>query len=298
MPALLIVAMGSASGAPVSPWVEVLGIAQDAGHPHIGCTAELCTEAFADPARGHHVVSLAIVDPAAQSWWLLDASPDLPAQLHAIGSRVSGSLGGIFVTHAHIGHYTGLMYLGREAQGASGVPVWAMPRMAAFLRENGPWSQLVTAGNIAVTELADGTAVSLGQVAVTPFRVPHRDEFSETVGFRVRGPKRTVVYLPDIDKWERWDEPVEQLVAGADVLWLDGTFYANGEVARDMSEIPHPFVSETVARLEGLPASERDKVRFIHLNHTNPLLDPASAATRAVRAAGMHVAAEGEKFEL
>ena len=128
--------------------------------------------------------------------------------------------------------------------------------------------------------------------------VPHRDEYSETVGFRIRGPSRTIIYLPDIDKWERWELAIEDLMADADVAYLDGTFFAAEELpGRDMSEIPHPFIVESISRFKSLPAKERNKVRFIHANHTNPI-DPKSDASAAVTAAGHHVAKQGERFGL
>jgi pyrroloquinoline quinone biosynthesis protein B len=65
-----------------------------------------------------------------------------------------------------------------------------------------------------------------------------------------------------------------------------------------MSKVPHPLVMDTIARLAPLPATERAKVRFIHLNHTNPALDAASVAARAIRDTGMRVAAEGEVVPL
>jgi pyrroloquinoline quinone biosynthesis protein B len=137
---------------------------------------------------------------------------------------------------------------------------------------------------------------------VTPLLVPHRDEYSETVAFRVEGPRRSLLWLPDIDKWERWDAQgtrLEAVLAGVDVAYLDGTFFADGEVpGRAMSEIPHPFVRETLTRLAPLPAGERAKVRFVHLNRTNPLVRGDEAARAAVSAAGMAVAVEGEREEL
>jgi pyrroloquinoline quinone biosynthesis protein B len=278
------------------PGVVVLGVAQDAGHPQAACDKTCCRDAFADPAAGHRVASLGIVD--GDRAWLVDATPDLPRQLHEL-TAAGSELSGILLTHAHIGHYTGLMHLGREAMGASGVPVWAMPRMRGFLEGSGPWSQLVSLGNIAVTAAEDGVPVALGaQVTATPFLVPHRDELSETVGWRIRGPRRTVVWLPDIDKWQTWDTSLADLVAGADTVFVDGTFFADGEVARDMAEIPHPFVVETVGLLSHLPAEERHKVVFVHFNHTNPLLDPDGEEAAAVRAAGFRVARRGDRESL
>ena len=135
-------------------------------------------------------------------------------------------------------------------------------------------------------------------VRVTPITVPHRGEFSETVAFRIAGSGRSVLWLPDIDSWREWDElgtRLEDALASVDAAYLDGCFFANGELpGRDMSKIPHPPIMDTIARLASLPASERAKVRFIHLNHTNPALDHASDAARAIGAAGMRVAGEGE----
>ncbi len=283
------------------PIVIVLGIAQDAGFPQAGCAKSCCAVAGRDPDARRHVSCLAIVDPVSHERWLIDATPDLREQLRMLDAieppRGVPGLAGILLTHAHIGHYTGLMFLGHESMGASAVPVYAMPRMRAFLASNGPWDQLVRLRNVTLREITDGGPVRLNErITVTPFRVPHREEYSEVVGFRITGPRRTVVFIPDVDKWERWDREIEDVIAEADVAYLDGTFFAEGELpGRDMSAIPHPFIAETMRRLAPLPAAERDKVRFIHLNHTNPALDPASDAARAIETAGFRVAREGER---
>jgi pyrroloquinoline quinone biosynthesis protein B len=250
------------------------------------------------------VVSLAVVNPGTSQRWLLDASPDLPQQLHELDRATPVSDGpgidGIFLTHGHVGHYTGLMHLGREVMGARGVPVHVMPRMRTFLADSGPWSQLVALGNIDLTTMEEGTAVALGPgLSITPFLVPHRDEYTETVGFRIDGPSRSVLYLPDIDKWERWDVTIEKLLEQVDVAYLDGSFFDGEELpGRDMSQIPHPFVIDSMRRWAELPAATRARVRFLHMNHTNPLLDPDSDASRAVREAGFRVARQGERVDL
>ena len=278
----------------------VLGVAQDAGHPQAGCRKACCRDAWNDPSLRHHAACLAIVDPVSNQRWLLDASPDLPQQL-AMLSRISpGSLSGILLTHAHIGHYTGLMHLGREAMDAKVIPVWAMPRMTQFLSENEPWSSIIRQGHVQMRPLSAGEAVRLNErVQITPLLVPHRDELSETVGFLVEGPERKLLFLPDIDKWERWKTSIESVIARVDVALVDGTFFANGEIeGRDMSQIPHPFIEESIARFSSMPAAHRDRVRFIHLNHTNPALFPDSEAAKVIRAAGLHVAQEGEQHPL
>lgn len=283
-----------------APFTAVLGIAQDGGVPQAGSLGDARWD---DPAAQRRVVCLGVVDPVSGRRWMIDATPDFPRQsltLHRIGGGPARPvLDGIFVTHAHLGHYTGLMYLGKEAIGARSTPVWAMPRMAEFLTRNGPWSQLVSLGNIELRPLESGKAVELADaITVTPIPVPHRQEFSETVAFRIAGPRRSVLWMPDIDSWNELDAmgtSIESLIASVDVAYLDGTFWANGEIpGRDMSGFPHPFISSTIARLATLPESERSKVRFIHLNHTNPALIDGSDARQAIRRAGMRVAVEGE----
>jgi pyrroloquinoline quinone biosynthesis protein B len=287
-----------------APCLVVLGTAQDAGYPQAGCRRECCARAWADPKQRRHVVCLAIVDPQSRRRWLLECTPDFPQQLHRLDAIAppQDKLGidGIILTHAHCGHYSGLMHLGREAMGAGGVPVYAMPRMKRFLENNGPWSQLVTSKNIAIRQMADGEPQQLDErIAVTPMLVPHRGEYSETVGFRIQGPARSAIFLPDIDKWDRWETKIEDVLREVDVAYLDGTFYADGELpGRDLSNVPHPFIAESMKRFAALPKSERNKVRFLHFNHTNPVLDLQSRAAKRVQDAGHHVAVEGEKFEL
>jgi len=289
-----------------APFALVLGIAQDGGYPQAGTKEDAPWD---DPAARRLVASLAVVDPASGERWLVDATPDFPLQLHRLDRAApvastsdpsTAGLSGILLTHAHVGHYAGLIHLGREAMGARGVPVHAMPRMAAFLRANGPWELLVRLGNVELRPLAADTPVRLNdRLTVTPLLVPHRDEYSETVAFRIAGPRRTILWLPDIDKWERWDRRLEEVIAGVDTAYVDGTFFADGEVpGRSMAEIPHPFVRETLARLAALPAAERAKVRFVHLNRSNPLVRGDAAALAEVVAAGMAVAAEGERQPL
>ena len=169
---------------------------------------------------------------------------------------------GIFLTHAHIGHYTGLMYLGREVMGSQDVPVYAMPRMKSFLMNNGPWSQLVNLNNIEIRDLQNRQAVQLNKrLRVTPIQVPHRDEFSETVGYLIESDKTSVLFIPDIDKWGKWEDSILEWIQKIDMAFLDATFYQNGEISgRDMSEIPHPFVEESMALFNSLSEEDKSKV--------------------------------------
>ena len=291
------------------PYAVVLGSAQDAGLPQIGCRNECCERARRDPALRRFASSLLLADPRTGRRWLFDAGPDLREQVELARAhpptRIEAGprpplFDGVWLTHAHIGHYLGLAQLGREAYGAHGLDVFASPRMCAFLEHNGPWSLLVDGGALELHPLELDQPLELADdLSVTALRVPHRDELSDTLAFVIRGPRRALLYLPDIDKWERWDRRLEDVLASVDVALVDGTFFDGGEVpGRDMAEIPHPFVSETLERLVRAPADLRARVVFTHLNHTNPLADPASSAARRVRELGLRVAAEGLRIEL
>lgn len=282
------------------PYVLILGTAQDAGVPQMGCDSPFCKKAW---KTGLHepVSSIALVDPDSGSRWIFDATPDLPNQFEMLRKTTrdwSARLDGIFLTHAHIGHYTGLMFLGRESMATKNVPVYAMPRMKAMLERNAPWSQLVDLANISLKPLADEQDVKLSKISVKPFLVPHRDEFSETVGFRIQTAKSTLIFIPDIDKWSKWATSLVDIVRGADFLLLDGTFYADGEINRPMSEVPHPFVTETMDLLKSLPLKERNKVYFIHFNHSNPLVQRDAERLAEVRGKGFKIATTGLKINL
>ena len=287
-----------------APYLVVLGSAQDGGTPQAGTKEH---PGWTDPTYRRLATSLALVDPVSKQRWIFDATPDFREQLHQLDEIAPAEgkpgLAGILLTHAHMGHYPGLMHLGHESMGAAGVPVYAMPRMREYLGDNGPWSQLVRYENITLKPLEDGVLVKLNErLSVTPFLVPHRQEYSEVVGFRIEGPNRSVLFIPDIDSWKEWDEMgtrIEEVVTSVDVAYLDGTFFANGEIeGRDMSGFPHPFITHSMNRFDGLAPKEKAKVRFIHLNHTSPALWPDSEAYKSVLEKGFRLAAEGERVDL
>lgn len=308
------------------PCTVLLGLAQDGGYPHAGCERSCCVEAREDTTRRHDVACLGICDPRSGEAWMVDATPDFATQLTRLlalgrfrdrfggagGREVVGEggpgqrgapvprLAGILLTHAHIGHYLGLAQLGREVMGASRMPLYVMPRMERFLRENGPWAQLFELGNVEARSLSDGVEVGLGAgLSVTPMVVPHRGEYSETVAFRIMGARRSVLYLPDIDDWASWPQPLVECVRDVDVAYIDGTFFDDGELPRrNAAEVPHPRVRHTMDLLQGLPAEDRAKVRFVHLNHTNPLILAGSPEKDEVARRGYGIATEGEVVAL
>ena len=276
--------------------LKILGVVQDGGMPHLGNNKTCCENIKKDK----YVTSLMLMNNENNESFLFDASPDINKQLNFMGDRIKKDLKGIFLTHAHIGHYTGLMYFGREALNSNLINVFAMPRMKKFLETNGPWSQLVSLQNISIIELSNESKISIdSNVIVQPVEVPHRAEFSETVGYKIYGPNKTALFIPDIDKWYLWEKSIVDEIKQVDYAIIDATFYDSKEVNyRDVSEIPHPFVTESMDLFDSIDIKEKNKIYFIHLNHTNPLINKDSDQYKLVRSKGYNVAEEGMKLNL
>ena len=252
----------------------------------------------AAPKANDYVACLGVYDSTLAV--LFDATPDIVPQLGEILERSGSKKYSVFLTHAHMGHYTGLAHFGREAANTSKVPVYAMPRMLEFLAKNGPWNQLLKLQNITLNGLEEGVPRTLKNgLVVEPFLVPHRDEFSETVGYYIkRKGGKVALYIPDIDKWEEWEENIIAVIPRVDYAFIDGTFFADGEVPRPMSEVPHPFISESAKLFSYLPRKEREKIYFIHLNHSNPARNAEFEGRKALEAEGLHFAEFGQEFSL
>jgi pyrroloquinoline quinone biosynthesis protein B len=283
----------------------ILGTLQDAGSPQAGCKKDCCKKLFMQPPdKDRMVVSLGLIDPVNRKKYIVEATPDFTRQTKLLKNysafNTMETPDGIFVTHAHIGHYTGLMYLGKEAMNADLVPVYTMPRMKAFLEQNGPWSQLVKNKNIALQQMDDQQEIPLtNNLRVIPFTVPHRDEFSETVGYRISGPNKKALFIPDIDKWQKWNTNIIDAIAKVDFAFIDATFFDAAEINnRDISTIPHPFIIESMNLFKDLPPAEKKKIYFIHFNHTNPVINKKSKQYRLVVQNGFNIAAINTVFPL
>jgi pyrroloquinoline quinone biosynthesis protein B len=274
----------------------ILGTTQDAGVPHAGCIKDCCKERFELLNSNLQVVSLGLIDRTDNKTFLFEASPDLPRQMHKLSSERTWDHkqipDGIFLTHAHIGHYSGLMYLGKESVNTSNVPVFCMPRMHHYLSNNGPWDQLVNNENIKINPITRDSLMKItNQIKVRPFMVPHRDEYSETVGYEILGPTKSALFIPDIDKWYKWDKNIIDEIKRVDYALIDGTFYHGEEINhRDVSQIPHPFVEESMKLFDSLPLVEREKIYFIHFNHTNPIIEKNSSQYKLLILKGYSVA--------
>ena len=283
-------------------YITILGTAQDGGFPHIGCQKKCCDDFYKGILPKQQVVSLGLVDKESQQKFLFEATPDISTQLADLEKnhlKTNTIIDGVFMTHAHMGHYAGLLYFGKEALGKKDIPVYAMPKMKEFLSNNGPWSQLVTTQNIVFLDLQKDSIVPLSNaLKVTPFLVPHRDEFSETVGYKIEGNTNSALFIPDINKWSLWEKNIVEEVKKVDYAFIDATFFKEGEINRPMSEVPHPFIEETVALFENESLATKNKVIFIHFNHTNPALQSNSRERNELELLGFKFATEGQRFKL
>jgi pyrroloquinoline quinone biosynthesis protein B len=283
-------------------YITILGIAQDAGYPQIDCDKDCCN-AFYDGKEPKKLVScLGLVDLNNDKKWLFDATPDIGLQVLDLKKNHLDNgkeIDGVFLTHAHIGHYTGLMYFGFEALGAKQIPVYAMPRMKTYLEENGPWSQLVSYKNIELQKLNnDSTIILNNKSKITPILVPHRDEYSETIGYKIEGNSKSALFIPDINKWYVWKKDIIEEVKKVDYAFLDASFFKDGEISRPMDKIPHPFTTETTTLFENETKETKAKIFFIHFNHTNPSLLKSHPLKDSIQNLGFNFAKQGDIFAL
>jgi pyrroloquinoline quinone biosynthesis protein B len=288
-------------------YVKVIGTAQDGGIPHMGCFCANCQRAWEDPRFSRLISSLVLIDRIDNKSIIVDTTPDIRAQTRIIRECVNPDNentkfipDGILLTHAHIGHYTGLMFYGYEAQSADRIPVYCSERMKSYLANNGPWSQLIRQKNIAAKIIRPGNPAALtSHISLSTFRVPHRDEFTDTLGFAFTGPEKSLLYIPDIQSWEAWDRSIVEEIQKVDIALLDGTFYSPAELpSRNLASIGHPFIADSIKTLKDVAQNKKVQVLFTHLNHSNLALDPEGPARKAIKGGGFDLAEEGMEFSL
>ena len=274
----------------------VLGTAQDGGYPHTGCFDNCCREAWEVETQKRLISSLAVL--SGRECFLIDITPDFKYQYRLIEQYLNKTpciVSGIFITHAHLGHYTGLLDLGLEVMNTYAIPVYVMVKMKSFLEENAPFTQLIKLNNIKLKIIEENTSVQLNKnISITPLLVPHRNEFSETVGYSMQSARKKVLYIPDIDCWDQWGIDINEMIKKHDIAFLDGTFYDKTELkSRDIENVPHPFIEESIKRFSTLDEIDRKKVYFTHLNHTNKVLRQNSEERNELIAQGFKVASDG-----
>ncbi|MFW5786894.1 MAG: MBL fold metallo-hydrolase [Halanaerobiales bacterium] len=267
-------------------FIKALGTAQDGGYPQPGCTCPNCREALQDPRRKRSPASLGISLPKIKKHYIIDPTPAFNHQLNLLNNNnresktSSNPLAGVFISHAHMGHYSGLMYLGKEAINTDNLPVYTSPRMEDFLKNNHPWSGLLKNKNIKINQFKPDKKIYFkNNLEITPIKVPHRAEYTDTFGFIIRGNKNSLFYLPDIDGWQGFEDKFNHISSTVDYMILDGTFYTRDELTkhrnRNIKKVPHPTIKHTIKELKNERLKQNDsKIFFTHFNHTNRVLDP------------------------
>ena len=323
-----------ARGSAPSVTVTVLGTAQDGGLPQPGCYLPCCEAARADPSLRRMPIALGVAGRDGTRH-LIEASRFLGEQLDlwkisgTFPEDEDGSGGGraarkcpvnsVTITHAHLGHVDGLGLFGREVINSEKLPLNCSETFKMRALEKNPvWSKMVEQGciepHVWTSEeefSAAGTAEAGFMINAIP--IPHRAELSDTHALLLESTEsgRRLLFLPDHDDWDQTLKAVgcasvqEWLVdkLDVDIALLDGTFFNPGSElgnVRNVAEIPHPPVAETLVKLGKKPGGEKKDRRFIfcHLNHTNPLCNPDSTERKLVEEAGWEIASEGDVFVL
>ena len=256
--------------------IYILGTVQDGGFPHTGCNEQCCKQAWSNFLLRRNIASIAIIDHNVKKYWIIEITPDFKIQYQMITEYLNDqySFSGIFLTHSHIGHYSGLLELGLEVLNTNNIPVYVMPQLLKFLKSNASINFLFQSKNIISLEITENKTNQLSDnLSIASFLVPHRNEMSETVGYNIKTKDTSIIYIPDIDAWSDWDTNIIDVIKKHDLLFIDGTFYNKNELKnRNMKNVPHPSVLESMELFKDLDYRDKNKIYFTHLNHTNKLL--------------------------
>ncbi|MDP6187883.1 MAG: MBL fold metallo-hydrolase [Candidatus Poseidoniaceae archaeon] len=279
--------------------VTLLGVAQDGGRPQAGCTRPCCVGLR--PEDTSYPVALGISD--GDSNHLIEATRFLGQQLTVWGQT---NIENVLLTHAHFGHVDGLGLFGKETMNARNVGLHLSSEMEHLVDRTPQWSLMVDQGVFQPTTFHDRDNLQFSpNLTIQPVHVPHRDELSDMHAFVIRGPNRSLLFLPDHDTWaetlERHNQPsirswLETLEV--DIALIDGTFWSADELAgRNQDKVPHPPISQTIDML-GFKRQGDPEIIFIHLNHTNPVYDEWSEEHTQVVEMGWKIGKQGMRFSL
>lgn len=285
----------------------LLGIAQDGGFPQVGCLRDCCNAARDSPGLSRMPVSLGIQGVDGSSH-IIEASRMMAGQFdlwNSIGAP-EWPPSSVSLTHAHLGHTDGLGLFGREVMGSSGIIVHCSSSMGALLHSTPSWSIMIDQGVIIPNywramepfEPTPGCGFT-----ITAIPVPHRSELSDNHALIIRGMEKSLLFMPDQDSWEDTLDGRMGILdwlngLRVDIALIDGTFWNYDEISsRDVSEIPHPPVIETLEMLGNREHGDPE-ISFFHFNHTNPLLKEGSDEYRDLLAAGWGISEQGAVYRL
>jgi pyrroloquinoline quinone biosynthesis protein B len=298
----------------------LLGTAAGGGFPQWNCWCPSCRVARTDPARAlARSQSAAAVSADGERWFLLNASPDVHAQLGRLPARRATSLRhspveGVVLTDAELDHSLGLVLL-REARV---LQLAATSAVRDILEHDSGLLRVTSAfAEVRVTELAAGRETALAYrdgcpsgLEVTPFAVPAgpprfagSDRPGHTVGLLLRDEATggVAAFVPGCGGF---DDTVVAALERAELVLFDGTFWTDDELiglgisdrtARQMDHVPLSGPGGSLERLAALPARRRV---YTHINNTNPILVEDAPERAEVERSGLVVGADGMRFSL
>ncbi len=276
--------------------ILILGSAQDAGVPQIGCDCSNCLYARKNHKFIRFGPSIAILDNEKEYCYLIDASPDIKHQVEIIKRNVPKvktqktlPISGVFLTHVHFGHVSGLWTLGKECIDTQEITVFCSEKMCEFLVNNHPFSHMIERKNLILSEMKINHKYPIEDFWITSFQVPHRNEYADTVGYVIERNKK-LLYLPDLDYWR---DDLIKLVESVDIALIDGSFYSKDELpGRD--DVPHPPIKETMELLD----PTKTEIHFTHFNHTNLILKREGKERKEILEKGFKIAFDGLKINI
>ena len=294
-------------------FLKLLGTAAGGGVPQWNCACTLCTLCRTEPERIHpRLQTQAAVSSDGERWFLINASPDLRLQIESTpelcptprrGQR-NTPIAGIVLTSADLDQVLGLLLL-REFQPLT---IYATSLVRRVLQANSFFSMLTRVPNqLTWVDVVPETPFSLDRITCTPLplagSLPHyANDFSDqtpgeaSLGLIFDTPNTRIAYTPSVP------EITPQLLTvyeTSDVIFVDGTFWTNAELtrthagtplARAIGHVPISGDDGTIALLSGIT---RPRKYYIHINNTNPILDPQSLEAEFVRKNGWELGHDG-----
>jgi pyrroloquinoline quinone biosynthesis protein B len=259
------------------------------------------------------------VSPDGQDWYVINATPDITAQLarwpelHPKEGVRHTPIRGVLLTDGELDHTLGLLHLREGADWR----LYATSAVLGMLREKfqvlpvlarytNPDAEVVQchkplmlgegSARLAIRWVETGCDSPLytGNTSEVPGAVTALILEDTTNG-------RRLAYAPGIGQLT---EKLFEELSSADVVFFDGTFWSEDEFprlsgrprsARDMGHVPINGPDGSAAWLADLPAKIK---RYIHINNTNPVLDPTSEQRQEIRKYGLEVAEDGDEVEI
>ncbi len=302
--------------------IIVLGSGAGGGFPQWNCNCPNCAglRAGTIKARPRTQSSLAVSDGGVD-WLLINASPDLRAQLEhcpllqpARAVRDTAIVA-VLVVDAQIDHSTGLMTLREHTKR---LPVYCTPSVHSDLTTGYPllsvleyycgveWRPIDAIGGVPI-EIPEIPGISLLPIPLPSEAPPysprrHRPAEDDTIGLVLidKASGRRCFYAPGLGEW---NDRVLAEAERADCLLIDGTLWNDEELVdrgaaektgRDMGHLAQTGAGGILDRLAPL----RGRKILIHINNTNPILDEDSPERARLDEIGIEVAYDGMEITL